>query len=124
MPNISIKYATLSELSRVMLVTKLAYKIPYKENTLVTKPHEPENIKEKFLNKDFFVLTAVCDDKIVGAVRYEIRENNHLYFFKLAVLKPYRKQCMAYRTTKTENPEVTHRLVEKVLYKLTRKDND
>lgn len=92
MSNISIKYATLNELPRVMLITKLAYKIPYKENTIITKPHEPENIKEKFLNKDFFVLTAVCDDKIVGAVRYEIRKNNHLYFFRLAVLKAYRKQ--------------------------------
>lgn len=92
MPNISIRHATAAELHRVVLVTELAYKIPYKENTIITKPHEPENVKEKFLNKDFFVLTAVCDDKIVGAVRYEIRKNNHLYFFRLAVLKAYRKK--------------------------------
>lgn len=100
MPNISIKYATLNELSRVMLITKLAYKIPYKENTITTKPHEPENIKERFLNKDFFVLTAVCDDKIVGAVRYEIREKSILYFFKLAVLKAYRKQHIGFLLVK------------------------
>lgn len=92
MPNISIRHATANELYRILLITKLAYKISYKENTITTKPHEPENIKEKFLNKDFFVLAAVCDDKIVGAVRYEIRKNNHLYFFRLAVLKAYRKQ--------------------------------
>lgn len=44
LPNISIRHAKLNELLRVMLVTKLAYKIPYKENTMVTEPHEPGDI--------------------------------------------------------------------------------
>lgn len=92
MPNISIRHAKFIELPRIILITKLAYKIPYKENTITTKPHEPENVKQMFLNKKFFVLAAVCDDKIVGAARYEIREKSILYFFKLAVLKAYRKQ--------------------------------
>lgn len=92
MPNISFRHVTINELSRIMLITKLAYQAPHKENSVITKPHEPENTREMFLSKKFFVLAAVCDDKIIGAVRYEIRENNSLYFFKLAVLKAYRKQ--------------------------------
>jgi len=42
MLNISIRHAKLDELSRVKYITKLAYKIPKKDNTLVTRPHEVE----------------------------------------------------------------------------------
>ena len=48
MPDISIKHAKLNELSHVKYITKLAYKIPYKNNTLITKSHEPKNIKDNF----------------------------------------------------------------------------
>ncbi len=92
MINISIRYAKLNELSRITFITKFAYKIPYKANSLITKSCEPKNIKDKFLNKEFFVVVAVFNNKIVGAVRYKIIEKNNLYFYKLAVLKIYRNK--------------------------------
>jgi len=66
-----VKHAKLNELSRVKYITKLAYKIPYKNNTLITKSHEPKNIKDSFLKKEFYVIVAVQDNKIIGAVRYK-----------------------------------------------------
>ena len=92
MTNISIRHAKLNELSRITFITKVAYKIPYKANSLITKSCEPKNIKDKFLNKNFFVIVAIIDDKIVGTVRYKILEKNNLYFYKLAVLKIYRNK--------------------------------
>lgn len=91
MPQILIRYATLKELPRVIQVTKQGYKIPHKKNTLITKSHEPEDIKERFLSKKFFVVVAIADNKIVGAVRYKIMEEN-LYLYQLAVLKKYRNK--------------------------------
>ena len=94
MLDISIKHAKLNELPRVKYITKLAYKIPYKNNTLITKSHEPKNIKDSFFKKEFYVIVAVQDNKIVGAVRYKFIEKNQLYFYKLAVLKTYRNKGM------------------------------
>ncbi len=91
MPNISFRNANPTDLSRIKYITKLAYKIPYKENGLITKSPEPENLKDLFVNKQFFVIVAIVDDKIVGAVRYKLLEKNSLYLYKLAVLKSYRK---------------------------------
>ena len=94
MLDIFIKHAKLNELSRVEYITKLSYKIPYKNNTLITKLHEPKNIKDSFLKKEFYVIVAVQDNKIVGAVRYKFIEKNQLYFYKLAVLKTYRNKSV------------------------------
>jgi len=90
MLDISIRHAKLNELPRVKYITKLAYKIPYKDNTLVTKSHEPKNIKDSFLKKEFHIIVAVYNNKIVGAVRYKFDNKGYLYFYKLAVLKTYR----------------------------------
>jgi len=87
----TLRHAKLNELARVKFITKLAYKIPYKENTLITKSHEPKDVKEQFSRKEFFIIVAFYNDKIVGAVRYKIDKANNLYFYKLAVLKTYRK---------------------------------
>lgn len=92
MPKFSIRHAQISELPRVMLITKLAYKIPYKEGALITKSHEPVDIKIQFSNKNFFALIAVLDGKIVGAVRYKFLESGDIYLYKLAVLKSYRNR--------------------------------
>ncbi|HAL50238.1 MAG: GCN5-related N-acetyltransferase [Candidatus Uhrbacteria bacterium GW2011_GWD2_41_121] len=92
MLNLSIRHAKLNELPRVKYITKLSYKIPYKTNTLVTKSHEPKNIQESFLNKEFFIIVAILENKIVGAVRYKLNEKNELYFYKLAVLKTHRSR--------------------------------
>jgi len=92
MLNISIRYAKLNELSRVKYITKLAYKIPHKDNILVTRLHEPKNIQDSFLKKEFYVLVTVCCNKIVGAIRFKLNEKNQLYFYKLAVLKMHRKK--------------------------------
>lgn len=86
-----LRHAKPDELARVIFITKLAYKIPYKENTLVTKSHEPKDVKEQFSRKKFFIIVASHNDKIVGAVRYKIDKSKNLYFYKLAVLKTHRR---------------------------------
>jgi len=96
MKKINIKQAGFCDLARVRYITKLAYKIPYKEETLVTKPHEPKDEESKIKNKEEFIVVALAGDKIVGAVRYSFNKFNNLYFFKLAVLKSYRKQGIGF----------------------------
>jgi predicted N-acetyltransferase YhbS len=64
---------------------------PIKEKTLVTEAHEPADIKERFFRKQFFIIVASHEDKIIGAVRYKFLPKNFLYLYKLAVLKTYRK---------------------------------
>jgi hypothetical protein len=56
MAKISIRRAKLNELPRVTFITKLAYKIPYKENTLITKSHEPKDVNEQFSKNNFFII--------------------------------------------------------------------
>jgi len=92
MSDISIRYAKSNELLRIKYITKLAYKIPYRENTFITKSYEPDNIKSSFLEKEFFIIVAVFNNKIVGAIRYKLFEKNSLYFYKLAVLKTHRNK--------------------------------
>lgn len=87
-----IRQTKLAEFSRVKAITKKAYSIPYKQNGLITTPHESENEKEQVLKKEVFILAAIVDNKIVGAVRYRFEGSNNLYFFKLAVLKTYRNK--------------------------------
>jgi GNAT superfamily N-acetyltransferase len=94
MPETTLKQAKLSDLARVIYVTKQAYKTPYKKNTLITKTHEPKDVKEQFLSKAFFVIVAIQNNKIVGAIRYKFIGKNSLYFFKLAVLKTYRNKSI------------------------------
>ncbi len=92
MPRISIRYAESNELTRILYITKLAYKVPYKENTPVTAPHEPVNIRERFLKNEIKIVVAILDNKIVGSVRYELMAENCLYLNKLAVLKTHRNK--------------------------------
>jgi GNAT superfamily N-acetyltransferase len=87
-----IRQAKLTEFSRVKAITKKAYSIPYKTNGLITTPHESENEKAQVLKKEVFILVAIVDNKIAGAVRYRFEGLNNLYFFKLAVLKTYRNK--------------------------------
>jgi GNAT superfamily N-acetyltransferase len=96
MIKIAIRQFKIRELARVRYITKLAYKIPYKEETLVTKPHEPKDEESKIKNKEEFIVVALVGDKIVGAVRYNFNKFNNLYFFKLAVLKSYRKRGVGF----------------------------
>ena len=83
MSDISIRHAKLNELLRIKYITKLAYKIPYRENTFITKSYESDNIKSSFLEKEFCIIVAVFNNKIVGAIRYKLFEKNSLYFYKL-----------------------------------------
>ena len=92
MSYISIRHAKSNELLRIKYITKLAYKTPYKENTRTTKPHKSNNIKRNYFKKEFFIIVAVLDGKIVGAIRYKFSEENSLYFYKLAVLKTHRNK--------------------------------
>lgn len=85
-----IRQAKFDELSRIIYITKLAYKIPYKNVNFVTQPHESKDEQEQIKNKEEFIIVAIIKDKIVGAVRYKVDKQNNLYFFKLAVLKTYR----------------------------------
>jgi len=61
MSNLLFRHAKLNELPRVKYITKLAYKIPYKENSLITRSHEPNNLKDVFLSKEFFIIVATID---------------------------------------------------------------
>ena len=90
MSKVSVRRAKLNEYSRIKFITKLAYKIPYKKDTLVTKPHESKDEECQFKKKKVHILVATAGNKIVGAIRYKLSKPNNLYFFKLAVLKTYR----------------------------------
>ncbi len=92
MLKILIRFAKVADLSRVSYITRLAYKIPFQEGAIVTRPHESRNIKEKFLNKEFFVIVAEHDKKIIGAVKYKFDKNKDIYLYQLAVLKTYRNK--------------------------------
>jgi len=86
-----IKKARINDLPRIKYITRLAYQVPYKGKTVITKPHESKNLKPDFQDKKFFALVAIFNSKIIGAVRYQIK-NKNLYFFKLAVLKTFRQK--------------------------------
>lgn len=86
----TLRQAKLNDLARIIFITKLAYKVPYKKNTLITKSHEPKDIADQFKRKEFFIIVASYNDKIIGAVRYKFDKRGGLYFYKLAVLKTYR----------------------------------
>lgn len=77
-----IKTPNEKEIVRVKLLTKRAYAYPYKENGMITKPKEPEKESGK-------TLAAYLGERMVGAIRYQIRDND-LYFYRLAVLKRWR----------------------------------
>lgn len=91
MKNIKIKQAKLEDLSRVVYITKFAYRHPYKKNALITKSHESADLRDDFMKKRFFALVAICDNKIVGAVRYRIVKDD-VYVYKLAILKLFRNK--------------------------------
>lgn len=85
-----IRKATVEDLPRIHEVTELAYRIPYKEGALVTKAHEPNNVRERLLNNELFILVAVDGEDIVGAVKYEFDASNNLELSQLAVLPSHR----------------------------------
>ena len=88
----SIRQAKLCDLARTIYVTKLAYKIPYREKTLITIPNEPKDLEIQFIKKEFGILIATKNNKIIGALRYKFIGKNNLYFYRLAVLKTFRRQ--------------------------------
>lgn len=92
MSQIYIRQARQSDLTRVSYITKLAYKVPYKVGTLITQSHEPNNIKDLFSKKEFFVIVAISDSKIIGAVRYKFDQAGNVYLYRLAVLKMHRNK--------------------------------
>ena len=49
-------------------------------------------LKVAFLKKEFFIIVAVLNNKVIGAIRYKFLEKNSLYFYKLAVLKTHRNK--------------------------------
>ncbi len=52
MPHISIRRAKASELSRIKYITKLAYKIPYKDGSLITETSR-RILRTVFIEKSF-----------------------------------------------------------------------
>lgn len=115
MVKFSIRHAKLNELPRIKYITKLAYKIPYRENTSITKSHEPDNIKSGFSEKEFFIIVAIFNDKIVGAVRYKFLEKNSLYFYKLAVLKTHRNKGIGTSLIKQTEVAAKRKGITKIL---------
>lgn len=92
MEYITVRHAKLNELPRIIYITKLAYKVPYKKDILITGSNEPKDVDDKFKKKEFFIIIAIVNNKIVGAVRYKIDQENNLYFYKLAILKTFRNK--------------------------------
>jgi len=115
MSNLLFRHAKLNELPRVKYITKLAYKIPYKENSLITRSHEPNNLKDVFLSKEFFIIVATVDKKIVGAVRYKLSKKNSLYIYKLAVLKTYRNNSIGESLIKQAEAVARKKGITKIL---------
>ena len=87
---IVIRKAKIDELSRVLYVTKIAYRSPFIRNGIVTKAHQSKELKDDFLSKKVGILVAIFLGKIVGVQKYKKLENKKLYIFQLAVLKTYR----------------------------------
>lgn len=92
MKKILIRSAKFDDLSRISYITKLAYKTPFFKDTLITKSHQSKNIKEEFLNKEFFAVVVEYDKKIIGAVKYKIVKNKNIYLYQLVVLKTHRNK--------------------------------
>lgn len=91
---VKIRQAKLEDLSRIVFITNLAYKAPYKTGAPITKPHQTKDIKEKFLKKEFSALVAIADGKIVGAIKYKKLDKNSLYGYQTATLKTYRNKSI------------------------------
>lgn len=85
-----IRKATKEDIPRILYITKIAFKSPFVKNGITTKPHESDTFPLDFITKKVFVLVAVVNDKIAGAVKYMPTKNNSLYIFQLAILKTYR----------------------------------
>lgn len=85
-----IRCAKLEDLKRVSYITKLAWKVPYNRLGVVNRFQENEKIIDLFKKREMKILVAEVNNKIIGALRYQYKENK-IYFFKLAVLVSYRK---------------------------------
>ncbi len=90
-----IRRGKIEDLKKIISLTKRAYEVPYKEGGLITKSGEPKNVEEIFKNKGFFVLIAEHNNRIIGAIRYRILEDNNLYIYKFVVSKKYRNKGIA-----------------------------
>lgn len=88
--NIIIRKPLSEEILEIKVLTEKAFKEPYLDNGLVTTPKELEDLKERFEAGAIGILAAYVDNKMIGAVRYEVREGNRLRIFRLAVLKKFR----------------------------------
>ena len=111
----TFRHAKLKELARVIFITKLAYRIPYKKKTIITKPHEPKDVKDQFLKKEFFIIVALHNDKIVGAVRYKFLKAKSIYLYKLAVLKTFRNNGIGAKLLKAIEAVAIKKACSKIL---------
>ncbi len=87
---IEIKKPISKDIEQIKEITKLSYKIPYRENGLITGFKEADDLQEKFNQGEIGIIAAYFENKIIGALRYKIIENNEFYLFKIAVLKEFR----------------------------------
>ncbi|MFA4871559.1 MAG: GNAT family N-acetyltransferase [Patescibacteria group bacterium] len=91
MKNIQIKKINLNQLPEVIKMTWQAFNVPFLKGGIISDYKESENLKEMVENKKIFILAALSNNKIVGAVRYKSTANGqNIYLFRLAVLKFYR----------------------------------
>ena len=116
MTEIKIRRAKPEDLDRVKCVTRQAYKIPIKQHGFVTRVTEPETLRRDLADDRLSILVAVVDAKIVGAIRYEVTDND-IYLFRLAVLKTFRKRGVASRLV-----EAVEKAAEKGGYGMVRLD--
>lgn len=89
---IKIRSAKVEDLKRISYVTKLSWKKPYKKEGHINNFHERPDFVEHFLKKEIFILVAVFDNKIIGAIRYEFKNKEEIYFSKLVTMPSFRGQ--------------------------------
>lgn len=87
-----IRKAKIGDLKRVSYVTRLAWKVPYNKLGFVNSFHENKQLVDLVKEKKMNILVAIEDNKIVGAIRYELRGEGVVFFSKLVVLSTYRRR--------------------------------
>lgn len=78
-----IRNAKIEDLKRVSYITKLSWKKPYKKDGAINNFNECSDLADRIRKKELFILVAILDSKIVGAVRYEFLNKKEIYFSKM-----------------------------------------
>jgi len=109
-----IRSAKIEDLKRISYITRIAWGKPYKKDGVINSFHEVPNFAEQFTDKKLFILVAILNDKIIGALRYEFRNKAEIYFSKLVTLPSARGQGVGSSLIKKLESLAKRRKIKKI----------